>query len=182
MAHLSWLILTRFFFFFFFFVFFFFVCLFFVVLFLFFLFFVVVFCFSFVLFCFVCCCFLGDFWVFFFFCVCFFFFFFFFFFCFFGFFLFCFAFWVPEKFFRYSRKQILMEIFSTLMCFLMSTLSIPVLYRRSKNIPKLSPFTFWPGAMVKCQWLEIPVSRTNFHGPKDVRAIEVRLYMLECRW
>ena len=26
------------------------------------------------------------------------------------------------------------------------------------------------------QWLELPMSRTNFHGPKDVRAIEVRLY------
>ena len=25
------------------------------------------------------------------------------------------------------------------------------------------------------QWLEIPMSRTNFYGPKDVRAIEVRL-------
>ena len=30
--------------------------------------------------------------------------------------------------------------------------------------------------MIKPQWLEQPVSRTNFHGPKDVRAIEVRLY------
>ena len=26
------------------------------------------------------------------------------------------------------------------------------------------------------QWLELPMPRTNFHGPKDVRAIEVRLY------
>ena len=26
-------------------------------------------------------------------------------------------------------------------------------------------------------WLELPLSRTNFHGPKEVRAIEVRLYM-----
>ena len=26
------------------------------------------------------------------------------------------------------------------------------------------------------QWLELPMSRTHFHGPKDVRAIEVRLY------
>ena len=25
-------------------------------------------------------------------------------------------------------------------------------------------------------WLELPMSRTNFHGPKGVRAIEVRLY------
>ena len=31
--------------------------------------------------------------------------------------------------------------------------------------------------MINPQWLELPMSRTNFHGPKDVRAIEVRLYM-----
>ena len=31
--------------------------------------------------------------------------------------------------------------------------------------------------MINPQWLEPPMSRTNFHGPKDVRAIEVRLYI-----
>ena len=32
--------------------------------------------------------------------------------------------------------------------------------------------------MITCnpQWLELPMSLTNFHGPKDVRALEVRLY------
>ena len=30
--------------------------------------------------------------------------------------------------------------------------------------------------MIDLQWLELTISRTNFHGPKDVRAIEVRLY------
>ena len=30
--------------------------------------------------------------------------------------------------------------------------------------------------MINPQWLELPMSRTNFHGPKDVRAIEVRLF------
>ena len=30
--------------------------------------------------------------------------------------------------------------------------------------------------MVNPQWLELTMSRTNFNGPKDVRAIEVRLY------
>ena len=30
--------------------------------------------------------------------------------------------------------------------------------------------------MINPQWLELPMSRANFHGPKDVRAIEVRLY------
>ena len=34
--------------------------------------------------------------------------------------------------------------------------------------------------MINPQWLELPMSRTNFHGPKDVRAIEVRLYNLIC--
>ena len=34
--------------------------------------------------------------------------------------------------------------------------------------------------MINPQWLELSISRTNFHGPKDVRAIEVievRLYL-----
>ena len=31
--------------------------------------------------------------------------------------------------------------------------------------------------MINPQWLELPTSRTNFHGPKDVRATEVRLYV-----
>ena len=30
--------------------------------------------------------------------------------------------------------------------------------------------------MINPQWLELPMSRTNFHGPKDVRVIEIRLY------
>ena len=30
--------------------------------------------------------------------------------------------------------------------------------------------------MINPQWLELPMFRTNFHGPKDVRAIEIRLY------
>ena len=31
--------------------------------------------------------------------------------------------------------------------------------------------------MINPQWLELPISRTNIHGPKDDRAIEVRLYI-----
>ena len=27
--------------------------------------------------------------------------------------------------------------------------------------------------MINPQWLELPMSRMNFHGPKDIRAIEV---------
>ena len=30
--------------------------------------------------------------------------------------------------------------------------------------------------MIDPQWLELPISRTNFHGPKDARAISVRLH------
>ena len=30
--------------------------------------------------------------------------------------------------------------------------------------------------MINLQWVELPMSRTNFYGPNDVRAIEVRLY------
>ena len=30
--------------------------------------------------------------------------------------------------------------------------------------------------MINPHWLELPLSRTNSHGPKGVRAIEVRLY------
>ena len=32
--------------------------------------------------------------------------------------------------------------------------------------------------MINPQWLELPMSGTNFHGPKDVRAIEV--HVLPC--
>ena len=31
--------------------------------------------------------------------------------------------------------------------------------------------------MINPQWLELPMSRTNFYGPNDVRAIKVRLYV-----
>ena len=31
--------------------------------------------------------------------------------------------------------------------------------------------------MIKSHLLELPISRTNFHGPKDVRVIEVWLYL-----
>ena len=39
--------------------------------------------------------------------------------------------------------------------------------------------------MINLQCLELPMSRTNFHGPKDVQAIDVRLYnhidsVIEC--
>ena len=33
--------------------------------------------------------------------------------------------------------------------------------------------------MINRQWLELPMSRTNLHGPKDVHVIEVRLCIAE---
>ena len=32
--------------------------------------------------------------------------------------------------------------------------------------------------MINPQWLKLPMFRTNFHGPKDVRDIEIRLYFV----
>ena len=37
----------------------------------------------------------------------------------------------------------------------------------------------WSGAIINPHWLELLLSRTNFHGPKGVRAIEVRLYIVQ---
>ena len=39
-----------------------------------------------------------------------------------------------------------------------------------------APFPSGPCATINTQWLELPMSRTNFHGTKDVCAFEVRLY------
>ena len=44
-----------------------------------------------------------------------------------------------------------------------------------KDFPKLSPLASWSGTMINRQWLELLMSRTIFHGSKDVRAIEVWL-------
>ena len=35
--------------------------------------------------------------------------------------------------------------------------------------------------MINYQWLELPISRTNFNGLKAVRVIEVRLYDMDIR-
>ena len=58
----------------------------------------------------------------------------------------------------------------------MSTFNIELLGKKSKRFPKTIAICFLTGAMINPQWLELPISRTNFHGPKDVRAIEVPLY------
>ena len=44
-------------------------------------------------------------------------------------------------------------------------------------MPRLFSFAFLPCAVINPQWLELPMSRINFYSPKDVRAIEVRLYI-----
>ena len=71
----------------------------------------------------------------------------------------------------YTHKNRLIE------AILMSTLSIQLLCRNRNDFPKLSMFVSWPGAMITPQWLELAISRINFHGPKDDRAIDVRLYI-----
>ena len=52
--------------------------------------------------------------------------------------------------------------------------------KTGKDNPEVSPFASWPGAMINPQWFELPMSQTDFHGPKDVWAIEVRLYVTVC--
>ena len=54
--------------------------------------------------------------------------------------------------------------------------NIQLLCRRSIDFPELAIFASRPGAMINLQWLELPIPRTIFHGPKGVRAIELRLY------
>ena len=44
---------------------------------------------------------------------------------------------------------------------------------------KLPPFVSWIDAMICPQWLELAMSRINYHGPKYVRATEYRLYFLK---
>ena len=59
-----------------------------------------------------------------------------------------------------------------------STMRNPTLSLEDRNIfPKLLPFAFLAGVMINPQWLELPISRIHFHGFKDIRAIEVRLYL-----
>ena len=51
-----------------------------------------------------------------------------------------------------------------------------IIVKERKKNPKLLLFASYPGTMINPQWLELPMSRTIFYGPNDVRAIEVRLY------
>ena len=49
----------------------------------------------------------------------------------------------------------------------MSTLNIQLLCRRS-IFPELAIFAAQPGAMINLHWLELPMARTIFSGPKGV--------------
>ena len=51
----------------------------------------------------------------------------------------------------------------------MSALNIQLLFRRSIDFPELAIFASRPGAMINLHWLELPMARTLFHGPKGVR-------------
>ena len=100
-------------------------------------------------------------------------------------------FWVPTEFSQWLKKTNIEETFLILSWYCMLCLLIRIASSRRffwvhatyhyfvedrKHFHKLSPFASWPGAIIKSHWLELPISRTNFHGPKDVRAIEVWLY------
>ena len=54
----------------------------------------------------------------------------------------------------------------------MRTHNIPSCYRKSNR----SLLCLLTRRFINPHWLELPQSRTNFRGPKGVRAIEVRLY------
>ena len=53
-----------------------------------------------------------------------------------------------------------------------TTLNVQLLCRRSIDFLELAIFASRPGAMINLHWLEQPMTRTLFHGPKG----EVRLY------
>ena len=91
-----------------------------------------------------------------------------------------------------SRKQIFKDFFlfyygivcclysleSPLEAILMSTLNIQLLCRRSIDFPELAILASRSGAKINLHWFELPMARIIFHGPKGVRAIEVRLYFI----
>ena len=58
----------------------------------------------------------------------------------------------------------------------MSTLNIQLLCRKSEKVPYIIAICFL-GTMINPRLIEQTMSRTDFHSPKDVRAIEVRLYV-----
>ena len=78
-----------------------------------------------------------------------------------------------------SRKQIVREIFIMILYVvhtqqnrLIESKWVRSTYHyciedKKKDFRILQPFAAWPGAMINPQWLELPMSRINFDGPKD---------------
>ena len=60
----------------------------------------------------------------------------------------------------------------------MSALNIHVTIfdRRSKIHRRVSPFASLPDAMINPQGLELPMSRTNFYGPKYIQVIVYAMF------
>ena len=54
---------------------------------------------------------------------------------------------------------------------------LPWLFRTRSWVPWINFHSCRPGKIINPHCFELPLSRTNFHGPKGVRAIEVRLYL-----
>ena len=51
------------------------------------------------------------------------------------------------------------------------------LYVEKKKWKRYPYYASRPGSVIYPQWLELSLSRTNFHSPKGVRSIEIRLYI-----
>ena len=79
----------------------------------------------------------------------------------------------PRKVLRDIRKTFLFYQ-KCMLCVLIRIASPSIVGR--KDISKWSSFASRPVAMFNPQWLKIPMSRPNFHGPKNVQACEIRLY------
>ena len=48
-----------------------------------------------------------------------------------------------------------------------------------KKLKRYPYYASWPGAIINPHWLELPLSRTNFHGPKGVESLKFYcLYIL----
>ena len=53
-----------------------------------------------------------------------------------------------------------------------------IVKKMKKKSPEVIAVCFLDGFMINPQWLELPMSRINFHGPKDVRVTELLLYIV----
>ena len=78
--------------------------------------------------------------------------------------------WVPWNKFHSCRFRIVFF-------FILRNGILCVLIRIASVIEKTSLLYHLTWRIINPQWLELPLSRTIFHSPKGVRAIEVRLYM-----